>query len=507
MTRKVTAVIGALPEVEGFALARFSRSKPETSFEDWILALSRERAESFYEQFYHTYGHASIADLAHVGLAVENISIVAAVALLDEPLLDAQERSTRYVDFNRASFYTPPEIAGGPYQSRYESLCGRLFEEYNTFHARLTEHLARAYAPLRPKDLDDKGFDATVRAKAFDVARYLLPASTLTGVGIVASGRTLERHISRLLSEDLAELRSIGVEMKQALVERPALNPIQVRLAEAMRKSAPLPDGLNREVDFHTYKDCVPLPTLVKYARPSSYALNLRRAVREIAATLDSRLPTPDSRRDVTLSKAPSLEIEIAAGLLYAELPHSYRQILEYLAEHPDADRELAALVEHDRGLHDAPPRALAAGYDLTLDVCMDNGSFRDLHRHRNCIQILKAFDHRLGYDLPDEIRAAGLEERYVALHREILEHAEQIHRAAPAAVPYLLPLSFRRRTLFKMNLWELQYIVELRSRPAGHFSYRDIARRMYEAAAARHPEVARFIHPAPERPEDFFVR
>ncbi|MBI2061338.1 MAG: FAD-dependent thymidylate synthase [Nitrospirae bacterium] len=510
MERKVTVVIGALPEVQGFALARFSRSKPETSFADWILTLSQERAETFYEQFYHKYGHASIADLAHVGLAVEHVSIVAAITLLDEPLLDAQERSTRYMDFTHASFHTPREIAGTPHQQTYESLGAQLFEEYRSFHDSFVSFLAAKFGPTRSPRMDDKAFQETVKAKAFDLARYLLPSSTLTGVGIVASGRTLERHIARLLSNELAEMREIGGEMKSALTARAALNPVHLRVGETLAKAGAADwstGDLRKEIDFHTYKDCVPLPTLVKYAEARPYASRMRGRMREWIGRKLRDLPGPEGGRGVALCHPDSIEAEMAAGLLYSELPHSFGQIAGFLRSKPKLRDELVALAFEDRDPKDDPPRETAAGFELVFDICMDNGSFRDLHRHRNMVQILKPFDHRLGYDTPEEVHEAGLHERYHRIHQDVIQFAQRLHADVPAAVEYVLPLSFRRRALFKMTFKQLQYLVELRSKPSGHFSYRDIARQIHTAFKEVHPALAGLIRVSPFRPEDFFVR
>ena len=110
--RRVFAVLGVRPEPGGYAVAKFSRSA--RPYEEWAAELTEAGEERFYEQFYFQYGHASIADLAHLTMVVENVSIVAAIELLDEPLVDAQESSTRYQDFTRRRYYTPPEIADSP---------------------------------------------------------------------------------------------------------------------------------------------------------------------------------------------------------------------------------------------------------------------------------------------------------------------------------------------------------------------------------------------------------
>src|SRR5215213_7429596 len=126
--RRVFAVLGVLPEPGGYAVAKFSRSA--RPYEEWARELTEAGAERFYEQFYFQYGHASIADLAHLTLVAENVSIVAAIELLDEPLVDAQESSTRYQDYAKRRYYVPPEIAGSPLEATYNATCDALFTTY-----------------------------------------------------------------------------------------------------------------------------------------------------------------------------------------------------------------------------------------------------------------------------------------------------------------------------------------------------------------------------------------
>src|SRR5437879_12766599 len=106
--RRGFSLVGTLPEPGGYAVAKFSRSA--RPYQDWIRELTQEGASRFYEQFYFAYGHASIADLAHLTMVAENISIVAAVDILDEQLVDAQESSTCYQSFTRRRSFTHTDI-------------------------------------------------------------------------------------------------------------------------------------------------------------------------------------------------------------------------------------------------------------------------------------------------------------------------------------------------------------------------------------------------------------
>ena len=114
------------------------------------------------------------------------------------------------------------------------------------------------------------------------------------------------------------------------------------------------------------------------------------------------------------------------------------------------------------------------------------------MHRHRRCTQIEQGFTSLHGYDTPSEVAAAGLESRYAqAMQRALTMHDQLASSPGAVAAPYVLPLAFRKRTLFKMDLAEAIYIAELRTAPAGHFSYRNVAYAMYQAVAKRHPSLA----------------
>src|SRR5262249_25505699 len=142
--------------------------------------------EKFLNTFYFQYGHRSIADLAHIALAIEKLSILAAIAVADEQRWDGQERSTRYQDFKKSGYYTP-EFTGdsaGLYQRTIESL----FSEYESLSERMFQYLSEITP--RPADMKQDSYDRTLRARAFDISRYLLPLATNTSLGEIVNART-----------------------------------------------------------------------------------------------------------------------------------------------------------------------------------------------------------------------------------------------------------------------------------------------------------------------------
>jgi thymidylate synthase ThyX len=220
---KVYTVVGVPPEVQAYAMAKYSRSAQ--SMLESIGELSVQRAEQFLNTFYFQYGHRSIADLAHLTMGVESVSILAAIRVVDEQLWDGQERSTRYQPFKKTGYFTPDELSGEA-RARYVAAADAMFAAYDDLTKRLLALLVERVA--RPADLDPKAFERTLRARAFDVSRGILPLATITSLGQVVSARVLERQISRLLSDPLPEVQRIGAALKDACT-RPAEQPLVSR--------------------------------------------------------------------------------------------------------------------------------------------------------------------------------------------------------------------------------------------------------------------------------------
>src|SRR6202008_512485 len=138
-TRRVLAVAPMPPEKSAYALARYSRS-PD-SIRDSIEWVRTHDSSKFLESFYFQYGHASIADLGHVVLCFEGISELAATEIEDEQLWDGQARSSRYQDFSKSGFVTPPEFDAAD-AVRYQEAAAQLLAGYNQVHARVFDYLA-----------------------------------------------------------------------------------------------------------------------------------------------------------------------------------------------------------------------------------------------------------------------------------------------------------------------------------------------------------------------------
>ncbi len=513
----VYAIAGADPEVLAYAMAKYSRSS--LSMKQSLSEISSQRAEQFLNTFYFQYGHRSIADLAHIPFAIERLSLVAAIALVDEQRWDGQERSTRYQNFRKSGWFTPqlPPAEAAAYTASVEAL----FTAYDQVSAGMLEALKRAIP--QPAEMKDDAYLRTLKARAFDVARYLLPLATNTSLGQIVSARTLENQIARLLSSELPEVRALGERLKTAAAS-PAWNVTHDAARVLLEESASctIPDAPGREAFRARLADALvrevkTAPTLVKYAAPNEYAIASRAELCAAVAELMSGQPIEPAPVVDLVDDAPSLEVELATSLLYPECHYSWRQ-LQHTVAALSAPRiaEIIALGTKHRGRHDELPRAFSAGQSFQFDILMDIGGFRDMHRHRRCVQLLQPFTDLHGYEEPvcpgqPTLAEAGLAATYAsamdaahAAYRTLRDSSDESVilsgarsaqskdlRLTPAEAAYLLPLGTRVRAMFKMDFAEAHYIAELRSGVAGHFSYRRVAWEMYRAVAQRHPALA----------------
>ena len=500
---EVFAVYGVEPEIQAYAMAKYSRSS--LSMKESLKEITLQKAEKFLNTYYFQYGHRSIADLAHIALAIERLSILAAIVVADEQRWDGQERSTRYQDFRKSGYYTPnfgDAVVNGATSARvlYRETIESLFATYEKVSQRTFEYLA-SITP-RPAEMKADAYERTLRARAFDISRYLLPLATNTSLGEIVNARTLESQVAHLLAQPHKEVRDLGARLKQAAIS-PAYNAneesLRTLIAEIRTVSPEIADRAEREL----LREVRVAPTLVKYADPNQYEIESRRELQQAAAELMRGVAIePAPLVDLVDADSPgtdSLEIELATTLVYGHSHYSYRQLRKAVeAVGAARRREIIDLGLRHRGKHDEMPRPFSAGQQLRFDILMDIGGFRDMHRHRRCIQIMQDFTTAHGFDAPPEVEAAGVRSDYESTMKrvEAAIHKLSTMGGAEAAenAQYAIPLAFRERTLFKMDFAEAVYISELRTTPAGHASYRNVAYAMYEAVAAKYPVLGKYF-------------
>ncbi len=476
------------PEKSAYALARYSRS-PD-SIRDSIAWVRAHDSSKFLESFYFQYGHASIADLGHVVLCFEGVSELAATEIEDEQLWDGQARSSRYQDFSRSGFVTPPECSAEQ-ASLYAAAAERLLAGYHEIHRRMIEHLGERLP--RPETMKPEMYQRNIAARAFDVARYVLFFGIPTGVGQVTSIRTLERQIRRLKASEYLELREIAEEMAAACAAPPAC------AWDESSGSDPL------------------APTLARHVDPDDRAAQSRKDLEQWAR--ENLSPSKENGRceAVDVLRPTDTHADIAATLLYPVTDRPFRELYEMTSGWSAARRNevievaLRSRTGPDGRKPEELPREFRGGL-YAFDMVMDIGAYRDLHRHRRCHQYRQAYSGRLGYDTPQALIDAGMRGSYDALMSETFATIDRLSgdaglsgdtRPSGNAAHYLMPFGARSRFLFKMDFAEAEYIARLRSGVKGHFSYRKIAWEMKCAMERLEPELGRLMEATPPWVED----
>ncbi len=489
---QVFAMHGVEPEVLAYAMAKYSRSA--LSMKDSIAEISSQKASEFLNTFYFQYGHKSIADMAHIPMAIESVSLLAAIEVVDEQRWDGQERSTRYQDFSKRLYYTPKGMDDVQSALYHKTILG-LFDAYDVVFQLAYEQFKKEHP--RPEDLTEATYERTLKARSFDVARYLLPMATLTSVGQITSARTLEGQINRMLTSPYVEVQDLGGNMRDAATTQPVYTMPEE--AAGVRRFA--------------------APTLVKHTGANQFQRKVRDYVKNALCRIDLRIPPVHPVKETPLVEVTasglSADEEIIATLIYEHSNLPFSNICEGVQRTTSVFREgFMADVLALRGEHDELPRSFRAQGGVIFDIYMDIGGMRDLHRHRRATQIIQAYTaDDFAYPEPSSPDVRQAYREAVGEAKQAYDFMTYLHERnghPPADRAYLLPLGAKCRFLMKMDVAEIAYIAELRTGPAGHISYRRVAWEMFKALQAVSPQLAagiahRVTHP--DNPLDFFKR
>lgn len=472
MKKRVLTVAPLPPEKLAYALARYSRSPDSiTDSIDWVRT---HDSAKFLESFYFQYGHASIADLGHLSVCFEGISELAATEIEDEQLWDGQARSSRYQDFSRSGVIVPPELTADE-ANVFRLAAEQLLDAYRDVQQRAYSYL-QDHLP-QPADMKPDAYRRNLNARAFDVARYLLPLGIPTGVGQVTSIRTLEKQIRRLKASEFQELRDLANELVTACAAPP-----ECVWNVGDMSHEPLAPTLARHVDRDEHPGRL-RADLTAWAHAHLAASN-----EHGAAEIVDLLQPSDHVAD------------LCATLLYPVTTRPYRQLYDLACGWPSQRRQdLLHLALQDRKRHEELPSQFRSA-PYVLDIVMDIGAYRDLHRHRRCQQFRQQYTNRLGYDAPDLLAKCGAQQIF---HQALETTGAAIANLPQPAAQYLLPFAAKSRFLFKMDFAELEYIARLRSGVKGHFSYRSIAWEMKQALGRLDPVLGELIHATPPWIED----
>jgi thymidylate synthase ThyX len=470
LDRPVFGLVNLPETVKGALFARYSRY-PGTlrrlfldEFADSVPELplvegsEGKRAADLYERIFLGYGDDSVAQLGGAHVACEWTSNLL-TKILQRPRLAAYlEQSTRYIAYDARidgygfRYHRDPRL--GP---EYERVLDDLFETY----AQLLESTGAWVAERFPAAEGESpaAHRRAVRAKALDLVRGLLPAASLSHVGMYASGQTYEQLVLHLLANPLAEARAYGAMLLEELQ----------RIIPSFVVRVERPDRGGRWIEF------------LRDRRDTADA---------VAHRLGLDAGDTESAPSVRLVRAHGTEDELLAALLFESSDVSEEEALRIVT---GADR--AALIRELVGERENRRHRPGRGFETLryrFEIVSDYGAFRDLQRHRLLTCQWQTLSPALGADVPHELVDAGLGGEFERALDVSRAEYERLHGAGFAdEAPYALCLAFRIRYVLELDAREALHVIELRSGREGHPSYRAVAHEMRRAIAEVHPNVA----------------
>jgi thymidylate synthase ThyX len=469
-----------LPEVvKGALFARYSRSPkslrrlfldefseapptPAASGKGDRSALGVERAERLYERVFLEYGDDSVAQLGGVHLACEQASQILAKALEWGRLGAYLEQSTRYVPYDdrpggRWRYHVPAEVAsaGPAVEGRYRQVLDHAFQAYTRWLQPIQDFYGRLF-PQQPGD-SDFVYRSTIRAKACDTLRNLLPAATTSNVGMFATAQSYEQLLLRMRAHPLAEVRGYSDIMLRELR----------KVVPAFLTRVDRPDRGGAWTDY------------LRGTRQATAAV-----ARDVVGTIVS-----DPRPEVTLTDFdPDGEVKVVAAAMYAVTDLPDDQLLERARQLSVEER--ARVLRTYAGLRTNRRHKPGRAFERTsyrFDVLCDYGAFRDLQRHRTLTMEWQALSPAHGYEIPPLVEEAGaLPDWTKVMDESAALHDELVRAGSGEAAQYAVAMAYRVRFYMEMNAREAMHVIELRTSPQGHPTYRRVCQEMHRQIAQR---------------------
>lgn len=475
-----------LPEVvKGALFARYSRTRLslrrlfleefvgelDVSGDESIDAtIGLRRAEELYDRIFFEYGDDSVAQLGGVHLACEQSSNVLTKILERGRLMSYLEQSTRYIAYDdrpggRFRYYRDPEVLSSPLGARYIADLDRLFEVYSELVPVMVDH----FRERNPKQSGDSDFvyRQAINAKAFDSVRGVLPAASLSNLGIYGTGQAYEALLVRMRAHPLPEAHSYAELMLREL-----------------RKVIP---SFLRRVDLPDRGEAT-----------GRFVADSRERIAELAEEFFPEGEAIHAAPTVDLTDFdPDAEVKLVAAALYPSSHHSDREIEARVRRMTVEERVrvLVALTGDRDNRRQRPGRALERP-TYRFDILSDYGAFRDLQRHRLMTIEWQRLTPLHGFSRPPDLDEAGVAGRFdEAMDRSAALH-DVLAEPFPEQASYAVSLAYRIRYLMEMNAREAMHVIELRTTPQGHPAYRDVCQQMHHLIAdvAGHRAIAEMI-------------
>jgi len=489
----IFAIITPRQVDRGALMSRYSRTDKSMRriFLDEFLK-NKNRGEEFYNRVLLEYGDDSVAELGEAQIAIEGLSNIAVKKIEDRRIgLSYLEKSSRYVAWNKKEkgkyrFYRDPEISKSKFADIYEETCNFSFDVYSKNIEPMIDYVREKY-PIEKynfkdsKDGKEKLFSklkiesdiksanmiykGSTKAKALDILRGLLPASTLTNVGITGNGRAFEYLLTVLGSSELKEEQELASKIKKELdtTIKSFVRRADDKYGKAFQKY--LKDIKNKSKSI-----------AIKQVKP-----NPKKGIMTNLVDYESEKNAID---------------KIITSIIYEQSPStSYQNILRQVKKisKQDKNRIVEEFTKLRTNRRHRPSRAFETTY-YTFDLCNNFGMFRDFHRHRALTleRQLLTTDH--GFNIPNEIKILGIEKEYKDCMNKTKETFEKIRKKYPEQGQYVVNFAYNYPYFMKFNLREACHLIELRAIPQGHVDYRRVAQQMFEQINKVHPRLSKIM-------------
>jgi thymidylate synthase ThyX len=487
--KHVFAIITPRQVDRGALMSRYSRSD-KTMRKIFLdeFATNANRGSDFYSKILSEYGDDSVAELGEAQIAVEWISNIAAKKIEDQRIgLSYLEKSSRYIPFdkkvgNMYKYYRDEKILESKYAELYIESCDHSFNVYSKSINLMQKYISeiepiddfkyfdsnskseKIFTKLSDdQDIESakKVYQSTVRSKTFDILRNLLPASTLTNLGITGNGRAFEYLLTRLYCSELGELKDLA------------------RM-------------LNSELD------CV-IPSFIKRVNEKhgkslqSFMINTNKEISKLTDKYLEDIKPEYSPIDVRLidyMDNKDAEVKVVSAILYENAQgQSLHDIIKLVKSFPQSRRiEIILAYTKFRGNRRHRPGRAFEMVEYLFEMFTNFGMFRDLHRHRILTMERQLLSTKHGYDIPKEITDSGMEKDFKDCMYLSSNTYQNIAKTMPVEAQYAVNFAYKYPYFIKINLRELYHVIELRTTAQGHPDYRYICQQIFKKINEIHP-------------------
>ena len=491
--RSVFAIITPRQVDRGALMSRYSRTDKSMRkiFLDEFLQ-NKNRGEEFYNRVLIEYGDDSVAELGEAQIAIEGLTNIAVKKIEDRRIgLSYLEKSSRYVAWDKKingkyRFYRDPVLMKSKFADAYVDACNYDFEVYSKNIEPMIKYVREKYPIEKYQFKDSKDgkeklygklklesdiksanfiYRGSTKAKALDILRGLLPASTLTNVGITGNGRAFEYLLTILFSSNLDEERALALQIKKEL---------ETTIKSFIRRS------------------------------DDKYGKALQKYLQKIQETsrIYSKKYTKTVARNKGLTKLVDYESEKSAiNKIVSAILYEQSQSIPYYKISTDVkkmsnvqkNKIIQSFVKLRENRRHRPPRAFEM-VEYTFDLINNFGMFRDFHRHRALTLERQLLSTDLGFTLPKELKIVGIDKEFKDCMNNSKQTFEKIRKQFPEQAQYVVNFAYNYPYFMHMNLREATHLIELRTVPQGHVDYRKVAQNMFKEINRVHPNLSKII-------------